>query len=239
MTGEPALAHDASAVLAHLGKRATPRRTAQSSSQACLGAAPGGTGGREAIVGATTATSGTDSSRLGEPVHIDAVFRDNFKYVASIGLRLLGSEDETDDLIQDVFVVAAEGLHRLREPAALKGWLASITVRLALRRLRLRRFLRLFTSRNPEALYAVASRAADPENHALLREVCLVLDELPAPLRVAWILRHMEDEPIDRVAMLCDCSLTTAKRRIAEARYRIRKLNAERVADRSQAMSST
>ena len=85
--------------------------------------------------------------RLGHPLStdlsVDAVFRDQLNYVAAIGLRLLGSEDETDDLIQDVFVVAAEGLHRLRDTGALRGWLASITVRLALRRLRRRRRLRV------------------------------------------------------------------------------------------------
>jgi RNA polymerase sigma-70 factor (ECF subfamily) len=162
--------------------------------------------------------------RPGEPLQVDQVFRDHVSYVAAIALRLLNNEDETDDLIQDVFVVAAEGLHRLREPGAVKGWLASITVRLALRRLRRRRFLRFFTSGAPEELQAVATRSGDPEDRLLLREVYATLDEIPAAQRVAWVLRHLEGETVDRVAMLCGCSLATAKRRIADAHDRIRKL---------------
>ena len=164
------------------------------------------------------------AERSGEPLHVAAVFRAHVSYVAAIGLRLLNNDDDTDDLIQDVFVVAAEGLHRLREPGAVKGWLASITVRLALRRLRRRRFLRFFTSGSPEELHAVATRCGDPEDRLLLREVYAALDELPAAQRVAWVLRHLEGETVDRVAMLCGCSLATAKRRIADAHDRIRKL---------------
>ena len=67
------------------------------------------------------------------------LFRRYAPYVSTIGLRLLGRDDELDDLVQDVFIEAQRGLHGLRAPDAIKGWLARITVRRATRRLRARR----------------------------------------------------------------------------------------------------
>ena len=52
------------------------------------------------------------------------LFRRYAPYVATIGLRLLGRDDELDDLVQDVFIEAHRGLHSLRTPDAIKGWLA-------------------------------------------------------------------------------------------------------------------
>jgi RNA polymerase sigma-70 factor (ECF subfamily) len=39
---------------------------------------------------------------------------------------------------------------------------------------------------------------------------------------VAWTLRHVEGESLEEVAVLCDCSLATAKRRIASAHEKIK-----------------
>ena len=56
----------------------------------------------------------------------DALFRRYSPYVASIGLRLLGRDDELDDLVQDVFLEAHRGLPRLPRPARSRaGWRAS------------------------------------------------------------------------------------------------------------------
>ena len=43
------------------------------------------------------------------------------------------------------------------------------------------------------------------------------LAELPARERAAWLLRHVEGYELAEVARLCECSLATAKRRIAAA----------------------
>jgi RNA polymerase sigma-70 factor (ECF subfamily) len=39
--------------------------------------------------------------------------------------------------------------------------------------------------------------------------------------RVAWTLRYVEGEKLERVAEHCGCSLATAKRRIAAAHAKI------------------
>src|SRR5437764_180503 len=89
--------------------------------------------------------------RRGEPASaaqapgLAELFRRYARYVATIGFKLLGRDDELDDLVQDVFIEAHRGLHQLRDLDAAKGWLARITVRRAVRRLR-RQKLRAFFS---------------------------------------------------------------------------------------------
>src|SRR2546428_2424037 len=84
---------------------------------------------------------------------LDALFRSYSRYVASIALRLLGRDDEIDDIVQEVFVVAMHGLRKLREPNAIRGWLATVAVRIARRKLRRRR-LRAFVGLDEAPDYA-------------------------------------------------------------------------------------
>src|SRR5215207_10492930 len=73
---------------------------------------------------------------------LTAAFRDYSSYVAAIALRLLGRDAEVEDVVQDVFVAAMGKLPPAHEPRAVRGWLATVTVRMAGRRLRRRRLLR-------------------------------------------------------------------------------------------------
>lgn len=152
---------------------------------------------------------------------LDEAYRRYLPYVAKLAYRLLGGGPDLDDLIQDVFVAAAERLPHLRDPDALKSWLAAITVRVAQRKhlqRRLRSWL-MFAPEDPahERLLAVPSDEASVEARAALARVFRTLDRAPIKERIAWSLRHLEDEPLERVAELCACSLATAKRRIASA----------------------
>ena len=164
-----------------------------------------------------------DGQAPSSPTDFEAIFRQHARYVAAIALRVLGRDDEIDDVVQDVFLAAMKELGALRSPGALKGWLATVTVRHAMRRLRrrrLRRFLRLDRGQGHE----VAAPGATPEQRALLVRVYGMLDRLPVPERVAWTLRHLEGEQVDAVAQLCGCSLATAKRRIAAAHEAIERM---------------
>ena len=151
----------------------------------------------------------------------EAVFRRYAPYVARIGLRLLGRESDVDDLIQETFLAAFKQRHQVRDPAALKGWLATIAVRTARRQLRRRR-ARAFVGLDSVAhrLELTDSRLT-PERRALLTKVYEVLDTISVERRLAWTLRYVEGEKLERVAERCGCSLATAKRRIAAAHARL------------------
>jgi RNA polymerase sigma-70 factor (ECF subfamily) len=129
-----------------------------------------------------------------------------------------------EDVVQDVFIEAARGLHQLQEPDALKGWLAAVTVRVCGRRLRVRRLRRwAHLDATPDYLKLEAP-GASAEQRILLAEIYRALDDLPVAERIAWTLRYLEDEPLEAIAARCGCSLATVKRRIVAAHERVTKV---------------
>jgi len=152
---------------------------------------------------------------------LDSLLRRYSSYVAAIAYRLLGRDDEVDDTIQEVFLAAVRGVHAVRDPAAVRAWLARVTVRAARQRLRKRRLRSFLGLDEPTTYDAVIDRSATAEQRALVARVYRVLDGLPANQRIAWSLRHIEGEALENVASLSGCSLATAKRRIAAAAQEI------------------
>ena len=152
---------------------------------------------------------------VGHPPTLDDVYRRYCRYVGAVVLRLHGRPSEVDDLIQDVFVEAAAGIARLREPEAIKGWLATIAVRTVRRRLRMQRAWRFLGLDRDAAETVLVDHRASPADRVLLRAVYKVLDEMPVQDRLAFTLHTIEGETMEAVAKLCGCRLATAKRRVA------------------------
>lgn len=148
---------------------------------------------------------------------LDDVYRRYCRYVAAVILRLNGRPTEVEDLVQDVFLEAAGGIERLRDPEAIKGWLATIAVRTVRRRLRLRRTWRFLGLDRDAGEAMLIDPRVSPADRTLLRAVYEVLDDLPVQDRLAFTLHIIEGETLEAVAKLCGCSLATAKRRIARA----------------------
>jgi len=145
------------------------------------------------------------------------LFRRYAPYVATIGLRLLGRDDELDDLVQDVFIEAHRGLHGLRTPDAIRGWLARITVRRAIRRLRTRRLRSFFSLEELPPDARLIDDAATPEEKALVASTYRLVERLPVRQRVVWVLKHIQGETLDEIAELCGVSKTTVQRRLRAA----------------------
>ncbi len=148
---------------------------------------------------------------------LDTLYRRYASYVAAVAHRLLGRDEEVDDTVQEVFLAAVRGLGAIRDPRAIKGWLARIAVRIARRKLQKRRVRSFLGLDDPVAYGSVTDPSASPEQKALLARVYRVLDGMPTNERIAWALRFVEGEPLEGVAALSGCSLATAKRRIAAA----------------------
>jgi RNA polymerase sigma-70 factor (ECF subfamily) len=140
--------------------------------------------------------------------------------VLGLVYRLLGREADSEDIVQEVFIYAFSSIDKLREPAALKGWLLGVAagkVRALLRRRRRQRWLHLLPH---EELSELPAEASDPHTE-LLREVYGVLDQLSPDDRIPIVLRRIEGLSIDDAAKLCGLSTSTFKRRLTrgEARF--------------------
>lgn len=156
----------------------------------------------------------------GVPVEFDELFARYGRYVARLATRLLGSGDaDVDDVVQEVFWLALQRLPQIADLIQARGWLATVTTRVVGRRLRRRRFRRLFHVNSYG--HDVPAPGATAEQQALLSRLWEVLEGLPTNQRLAWSLRYLEGEPLDSVAAACGCSLATAKRRVRAAKKMI------------------
>jgi RNA polymerase sigma-70 factor (ECF subfamily) len=148
---------------------------------------------------------------------LEDLYRRFAPYVAAIASRILGRESEVEDVVQDVFMAALNGLKKRDQLLQAKGWFATVTVRSSMRKLRARALWSLFDLAEPPQYERLADPAAGPEERRMLAEVYRALDTVHSKERVAWVLRYVQGESLEQTAALCGCSLATAKRRIAAA----------------------
>ena len=156
----------------------------------------------------------------------EALYRRHAPSVLRLATRLLRSNQDASDVLQDAFVTAFEDLGSLREPEAFRAWLHRITVRLVHRRFRRRRMLGLLglDKQNDEvSLESLADESASPEARVELRWLDAALARIDGKERIAWMLRHVEGLALEEVAETCDCSLATVKRRVAAAEAIVRR----------------
>jgi RNA polymerase sigma-70 factor, ECF subfamily len=142
-------------------------------------------------------------------------------YVAKIGRRYLRSSAEVDDLIQDVFLATVRDIHKLKDPARLRAWLATVTTRMAKRR-RFKSSIHPVASDGLEGLSELPNEdGPGPESTADLLGNIEKLLSLPDELRTPWLLKHLEGHTLEDVARQCDVSLSTAARRIQSVSERL------------------
>jgi RNA polymerase sigma-70 factor (ECF subfamily) len=155
------------------------------------------------------------------PLGIEELFREHSSAIASLGLAMLQNVEEADDLVQDVFLRAWRALDRLEDRQGARPWLMTIAIRLARTRLRRRKLTRLLFRVDEPAIERVAAPGSLPEHRDLVKHLYRILDQLPVELRIAWVLRHVQEETVQTVADICGWSLSTAKRRIQLADARV------------------
>ena len=158
------------------------------------------------------------------PLTLDEAYREHARFVAGVAYRILGRDSDVDDVVQEVFLDAMKGLRQLRENHAIRAWLRVVTVRKCRRRLSVRRLKGMLGFDDAPSYAEVATTDASPEDRALLSRVYAALDRIPTDERLAWVVRHIEEEKLEDVARLCGCSLATAKRRISAAEQHLREM---------------
>jgi RNA polymerase sigma-70 factor (ECF subfamily) len=170
--------------------------------------------------GVLTLVTSSEGATSG-PIDLDEAFRRYAPLVASISFRILGTHQDVEDVVQDVFLEARRWISRINDPGALKAWLTTVAARTARRRLRTRKLRMMLHFGDAPEYLELADAGASPRQRALLAEIYRVLDRLPVEERFAWTLRLVEGQSLPEVAQHCGCSLATVKRRIASAQRAI------------------
>jgi RNA polymerase sigma factor (sigma-70 family) len=152
------------------------------------------------------------AAQRGEPLALAALLRALGPYVGRIcGAIAL---DDGDDAMQETMIRLLKGIHRLREPAALHGWVRRIAVREALKLARTRRTL-VPVEQLPEPPAGIG-----PE---LRVEVTDTLRQLTPEQRAILFLRELEGFTEAEAAALLDIQVGTAKSRLHRARQAFRR----------------
>jgi RNA polymerase sigma-70 factor, ECF subfamily len=165
-------------------------------------------------------------ARSGDRWAEEALYRRHVAYIAGMVLRLLGRSAEAEDVVQDTFAIGLDQIGAVREPSSIRAWFGQIAVsqvRRRLRRLKLLSRLGFYPPIDHVELEELAVQEADAETRAELAEIGTVLAELSTNERLAWMLRYVEGESLKNVALLCGCSLATAKRRVLAASTHLRR----------------
>jgi RNA polymerase sigma-70 factor (ECF subfamily) len=153
----------------------------------------------------------------GIQIDFESLYASHSRYVAGVVHRIMGSDHELDDIVQETFIDALDGLARLEDPTAVRGWLVTVAVRRTRRALGRRRRRAMFAFWAAE----VAPRASDPRDRQQVDELYDALGRIPKDLRIPWVLHRVEQLSLPETAAACEISLATVKRRIADAEERL------------------
>ncbi|WP_425552875.1 RNA polymerase sigma factor [Frondihabitans peucedani] len=131
--------------------------------------------------------------------------------------KLLGSEIESDDIVQESFLTGWRHITELENPGQVRNWLMRIVTRRAIDRIRVRREHENIDDWNPPA-----ARAGSPdrvvEARLQLDAVWEALDKLPADQRRCWLLRETAGYSYQEIADGLDLPVSTVRGLLARAR---------------------
>ena len=165
-----------------------------------------------------------EALRRDEPWARTALVEKYEAHIERVVAGALGLDPDLADIIQDVFVRVLEGIHQLKDPAALRGWIGTLAVFTARGHIRRRRRWRWIRFLAPQDVPEMPAAPHNPEASATMRAMYRVLDALPSDERMVFTLRFMSELELTEVAAACRVSLATIKRRLARAEARFQEV---------------
>lgn len=132
--------------------------------------------------------------------------------------RILGSNRELEDLLQDAFIEIFRAVHTFRGDSTLGRWCQTIAVRVA--------YLAISRRKPPAVDLALVedtvADATDVRRHVQVREATrrlyAALDRIEAKQRIAFALAAIDGKPLAEVAELTGTSVFAVKTRVWRAR---------------------
>lgn len=131
--------------------------------------------------------------------------------------RLLGSDIESDDVVQESFLTGWRRISELESPAYIRAWLMRIVTRKSIDRIRVRRDHDDVQAWDPAG---PATMAPDRVVEARLQldAVWQALDRLPADQRQCWLLREVAEYSYQEISETLGIPISTVRGLLARAR---------------------
>ncbi len=191
--------------------------------------------------------------QAGEPAAYRTLVDLHSANVYNVALKLLGDEQEAEDVLQETFLSAFEAIDRFEGRSKLSTWLYRIAYNASLMRLRKRKQMTTFSLDQPlphqddgaEPL-PTSRRLVDwstvPAEQLLTTEARQEMDraiaELPETLKSAFILRDVQGLSGAETAEILGISVQAVKNRLHRARLRLRERLSVYFAERTREIQS-
>jgi RNA polymerase sigma factor (sigma-70 family) len=170
-----------------------------------------------------------------EDVELAQEFERHRARLRAIAHRVLGSQAEADDAVQETWLrLSRTDIAKIEN---LGAWLTTVVSRVCLNALRARRARReVLVDQMPDPVVAAVD---DPEAEAELAEgvgiaLLVVLETLSPSERVAFVLHDLFAVPFDEIAALLDRTPEAARQLASRARRRVRGGTARADVDRGR-----
>ncbi|HUS29126.1 MAG TPA: RNA polymerase sigma factor [Kofleriaceae bacterium] len=164
-----------------------------------------------------------DRCLTGEPAATRELFRKHRGRVHASLYRVLGSNRDMDDLLQEAFIQVFQSLRGWRAEASLSTWIDRVAVRCAYRYLS-QKGRRIVTEEMGDDDATPGGEGASPSRQMArdgVKRLYAVLDELGAASRLAFTLHEIDGRPMAEVAKLVGSSVTATKLRVWRARKKV------------------
>lgn len=178
-----------------------------------------------------------DGARNGDAEAFGVLVRRYQKRIFRLAVHMLHDESEAEDVTQETFVRAYQGLDRFQGNSQPYTWLYRIAVNLSLNIIRARKPRQHTTEgSDPRIENWVAARApmtgSDPastsEQRQLATALCEAIDDLSDSLRTTLVLVCLEGIRHDEAAQILGCPEGTVAWRVHEARRKLKEKLAQR-----------
>ncbi|MBF0486462.1 MAG: sigma-70 family RNA polymerase sigma factor [Candidatus Omnitrophica bacterium] len=156
----------------------------------------------------------------------EMIYRKYSGMVYGIALRMTNSVEDSEEIVQDVFVSAHRSLKNFREGSSLKTWLYRISVNTSLNALRRTRSIRgreLPMAEGADFEDRRNLQAEAEESEAIEKKVKDLLALLNPDQRACLVLRAKEGLSYDEIARVLNVNINTVRTRLKRARAMIQK----------------
>lgn len=164
-----------------------------------------------------------DRCLTGEPAATRELWKRHKSRVHACLYRVLGSNRDMDDLLQEAFLQVFQSLRGWRAEASLATWIDRVAVRCAYRYLTQRgRRIQTDVLADEDGYAGVEGTSARRQlARDGVKRLYAALDELSPAARLAFTLHEIDGRPLSEVAELVGSSVTATKLRVWRARKRI------------------
>jgi len=163
-----------------------------------------------------------DRCLTGEPAATRELFRKHRGRVHASLYRVLGTNRDMDDLLQEAFIQVFQSLRGWRAEASLSTWIDRVAVRCAYRYLSQKgRRIRTEEMTDEDVPGGEVTNASRQLARDGVKRLYAVLDDLGAASRLAFTLHEIDGRPLAEVAKLVGSSVTATKLRVWRARKKV------------------